>query len=156
MKRTGSGEASFTVEIRCSQPPAEAIGRILDLRQHSRVIPLTTVTPSVAAKSLAVGSRLVARTGLGRLGFDDVMLVEELSFGADGSAAGARISKHGRAIRGAIHLSVAPTPDGSLVRWHQEVRLPWLARALQPLAARVLKLGYRAVLGTLLSGGGQG
>ncbi len=143
--------ASFTIEIECGCRPPEAIRRILDLREHSRVIPLTTVTPAVAADELRVGSQFVARTGLGPVGFNDVMRVEELRLGDDSPTASARISKHSRAIRGSIRLLVTPMPGGSFVRWHHEVQLPWLPGFLQRPAAQVLKLGYRSVLGQLLA-----
>lgn len=146
-----SARASFTVEIECACPPEQSIRLILDLRRHSQIIPLTRVSPAVDVDGLVVGEHFVARTGVGPLAFNDVMRVEELSLGVAGSAASAQLSKHGRAIRGGIWLLVTPTPGGSLVQWHQEVLLPWLPGFMQGLAARVLKLGYRAVLSRLLA-----
>ncbi|GAA4898541.1 hypothetical protein GCM10025789_15610 [Tessaracoccus lubricantis] len=143
--------ASFTVEIACTCPPREALRRVLDLRQHSRIIPFTSVSPALTLDELAPGAEFIARTAVGPVGFDDVMRVDELTQGADFSAARVRISKHGRAIRGTILLTVMPIRDGSLVTWHQQVRLPWLPGFLQPLAARVIRAGYQAVLRKLLA-----
>lgn len=143
--------ASFTVEIACPCPPPEALRRVLDLHQHTRIIPLTVVAPALTLDDLVPGSQFVARTALGPVGFDDVMRVDELTLGEEIPSARVGISKHGRAIRGTIVLTVMPTGDGSLVTWRQQVRLPWLPGVLQPLAARVLRVGYRAVLRKLLA-----
>ena len=136
----------FTVDLRCDCPPGEALRRVLDLRAHTRLIPLTTVTPAVAANQLQPGFRFVARTGVGPLAFDDVMVVEEID------AASARIAKQGRIIQGSIALGVTAEPGGSAVRWQQQVRLPWLPSFLQPAAACLLRFGYRRVLKRLLEG----
>ncbi|MCC2593755.1 hypothetical protein LKO27_10095 [Tessaracoccus sp. OS52] len=147
--------AHFTVELETDCPPSTAIRRVLDLRRHSRVIPFTTVTPSVPADSLSPGTRFVARTSLGPVGFDDAMRVDTISLGDGLPTASARISKESRAIRGSIRLLVSPTAAGSLVRWDQDVSLPWLPGFLQRPAASVLRLGYRQVLSRLLRGSGH-
>lgn len=140
--------AGFVVELTADYPPAEALSRLLDLREHDRIIPLTRVTPAVPANELRAGSTFVARTAVGPLGFDDPMLVERISF----EPAAARIVKQGRALRGGIDVRVVPSAAGSTVRWEQTVHLPWLPGILQPVAARVLRVGYRRVLGRLLGG----
>lgn len=140
--------AWFVVEVPADCAPAEALRRVLDLRAHSRLIPLTTVTPALSARELAVGSRFVGRTAVGPVGFDDPMRIEELSFLPDAEA---RISKQGRVIRGDVRVRATPSPTGSLVRWEQSVHLPWLPGLLQPMAARALQFGYRRVLVRLLA-----
>lgn len=142
--------AWFVVELTCPCSPADALSRVLDLRQHSRVIPLTTVSPALSFEELQVGSEFVARTALGSVGFDDVMTIDELD-PRDGDVLGVRIAKHGRAIRGSIHLTAEASPQGSVITWNQLVRLPWLPGFVQPLAARVLKIGYETVLKRLLA-----
>ena len=72
--------AGFIIELICDAPPDDVLRRVLDLRAHSRVIPLTRVTPEVAADQLAVGTVFVARTSVGPVGFDDPMRVDQLSF----------------------------------------------------------------------------
>lgn len=136
--------AAFTVELRSHLPPREALLRVLDLRAHSRLIPLTVVTPAVAADELHAGFRFVARTGVGPVAFEDAMRVDEIR------GASARIVKENRVILGTIHLQISPAPGGSLVHWHQQVRLPWLPRFLQRPAAGVLRVGYRRILLRLL------
>lgn len=143
-------EAWFAVELGCDCSPGEAIRRVLDFRAHTRLIPLTVVEPAVRFDELHAGFRFVARTGMGPVALDDVMLVEEI----DGSSA--RIVKQGRVIRGSIHVRVEPVPGGSVLRWHQQVRLPWLPGFLQGSAAQVLRLGYKRVLRRLLEDAGPG
>ena len=139
--------AGFVVELTADCAPGEALRRLLDLRAHSRLIPLTRVSPAVSADELTAGSRFVGRTAVGRFGFDDAMRIEALSFAPD---AAATIVKLGRVIRGVVQVTAVPTDTGSGVRWEQSVHLPWLPGVLQPAAARVLRVGYRRVLARLL------
>ena len=141
-------QAQFTVELPAACPPDEALRRLLDLRAHTRVIPFTRVTPAVSADELTPGSRFVGRTAVGRVGFDDPMRIESLTF----DPAAATIVKLGRVIRGDVQVSATPSGTGSAVRWEQRVHLPWLPGFLQPTAARVLRAGYRRVLVRLLAG----
>ncbi|MHA6523620.1 SRPBCC family protein [Tessaracoccus sp. G1721] len=139
--------ARFVVEVAADCPPSEALRRVLDLRAHNRLIPLTRVSPAVSADELAVGSRFVGRTAVGRFGFDDPMRLESLTF----EPADAIIVKLGRAIRGDVRVTATPSATGSVVRWEQSVHLPWLPGFLQPTAALVLRAGYRRVLSRLLA-----
>ncbi|MBB1511318.1 SRPBCC family protein [Tessaracoccus sp. MC1627] len=141
--------AHFTVELPAACPSDQALRRLLDLRAHDRLIPLTRVTLAVSADELTVGSRFVGRTGVGRFGFDDHMRIEALTFAPD---AAATIVKRGRVIRGVVQVTARPSAGGSAVRWEQSVHLPWLPELLQPTAARVLRAGYRRVLVRLLAG----
>ena len=138
--------AGFIIELVCDAPPDDVLRRVLDLRAHSRVIPLTRVTPEVAADQLAVGTVFVARTSVGPVGFDDPMRVDQLSF----RPATATIVKLGKVIRGAVCIRVDPTTGGSRMHWDQSVDLPWLPQALQPAAARVLRGGYRRIIRRLI------
>lgn len=145
-------QVSFTVTLDSSLAPEDALRRILDLRQHDRIIPFTRLTPTMAADELRPGTEFVARTGIGPVGFHDVMRVEQITLRRDDhSAPSAVISKHGRVIRGTIRLTIISTPTGSHVRWDQEVQLPWLPRFAQAPAVRIIRLGYRRVLSQLLS-----
>ena len=143
--------ASFVIELESSLAPAAALRRVLDLREHDRIIPFTRVNPPLSAEELSAGLEFVGRTGVGPVGFDDVMRVEEISFGDGDGGAGAVVTKHARAIRGTIRLTITPVAGGSHVRWEQEVLLPWLPAFAQGLAAQVVRMGYRRVLGQLLA-----
>lgn len=142
--------ASFTIEVATPVTPDEALRRVLDLRAHDRVIPLTRVRPAVPATDLHPGSSFVARTGVGPLGFDDPMRVEAVDEHGAAEPAGAVIVKEGHVIQGRIEVLITPTAAGSLLSWHQQVALPWLPGFLQAPAARVLRRGYRRVLTRLL------
>lgn len=139
--------ATFVIELPSSLPPGETLRRVLDLRAHTRVIPLTRVTPEVAAADLAVGTVLVARTSIGPFGFDDPMRLDELSF----QPAAATITKLGKTITGVVRITVEPTATGSVLRWEQSVDLPWLPRLLLPPAVPILSGGYRRVLRRLIA-----
>ena len=100
------GMADFEVHLDPPLPAPEAWSRILDLRAHTAVIPLTTVTGyAMVANELVDGSRFVARTGLGPVGFDDVMVVEAIVPPTPTSAGRARIRKEGKVVRGVIDLT---------------------------------------------------
>ncbi len=117
------GMADFEVHLDPPLPAPEAWSRILDLRAHTAVIPLTTVTgDAMVANELVDGSRFVARTGLGPVGFDDVMVVEAIVPPTPTSAGRARIRKEGKVVRGVIDLTVTPTAAGSAVVWSQQHR----------------------------------
>src|SRR6478609_11154301 len=80
-RRTGQTDPMADFEVHLDSPLSapEAWRRILDLRAHTAVIPLTTVTgAALSAAELGPGSRFVARTGLGPIGFDDTMVVESI------------------------------------------------------------------------------
>lgn len=151
MTSSDGARGSFTVTFDSPLAPDAALARILDLRQHDRIIPFTGLAPRMAADQLRPGSEFVARTAIGPVGFDDRMRVEAITLGADQPEASAVISKHGRAIRGTIRLAITPTPTGSHVRWLQTVQLPWLPRFAQAPAVRIIRLGYRRVLSQLLA-----
>lgn len=141
---------SFTVRLQAQCPADQALSRVLDLRAHSQVIPLTTLTPAPAFSDLTPGFRFVARTALGPLGFDDPMVVEHI--GTVPGRAAARLRKEGRAIRGRIRVDCRDTDGGgSALTWQQEVHLPWWPRSLHWMATPVLKIGYRRVLRQLLA-----
>ncbi|WP_077491085.1 SRPBCC family protein [Sinomonas mesophila] len=127
--------------------------RVLDLRAHSRVAPLTRITVgAVAARELRAGHRFVAHTALGAVGFDDVMTVAEVS-PPEGSVPGrARIVKSGRVIRGEVVITVSAHDGGSIVRWEQDFALGRLGGPLGRLAARAARLAYRRALRRLLAG----
>jgi hypothetical protein len=146
--------AAFDVHIETHLPAAEAWRRVLDLRAHSAVIPLTTVTGAqLEAAALVPGSRFVARTALGPVGFDDVMVVDSIEQPTDGSGGRARIHKEGKLIRGTIDFRVTPQGAASTVDWAQQIRVRWVPRVADPLVARVARTAYGRALAELLRRG---
>lgn len=147
--------ARFTVVIDTELGAAEAWRRILDLRAHSAVIPLTTVTgDALSAAELRPGSRFIGRTAIGRLGFDDPMVVDEITSPTDETGGVARLRKEGRTIRGSIDVRVTPTGTGSRVEWEQEIRVRGVPRALDAVTAAVSSAAYGTALRRLLARGG--
>ena len=143
----------FAITLESRLPASAAWDRVLDLRAHSRVAPLTSMTSgAVAARDLRAGHRFVARTGLGPIGFDDVMTVAEIAPPAVGAPGRARIVKSGRVIRGQVVVTVAPHDGGSSVRWEQDFSLGRLGGPLGRLAAGAARFAYGFALRRLLAG----
>lgn len=137
----------FVVRRRSSLPPAQAFAAVLDLREHSRLVPLTTIQ---APDELAPGARFVARTQLGPLRIDDEMEVTVWHPPHDGCGGSCRIIKQGRWLGGEIDVVVRASGRGSELVWRQEVLISWLPAPLGPVAAGVARIGYRSVIGRLL------
>ncbi|WP_422934326.1 hypothetical protein [Sinomonas sp. P47F7] len=156
------GERLRRFEFRLDTPlsPPAAWARILDLRAHDRLIPFTHITEGMAAADeLRPGHRFVACTMLGgvgfrgrRLGFDDVMTVEEIVPPAAAQEGHARIVKSGKLIAGGVMVSVTPRASGSTVRWVQDFGLARFPDAVGRAASWVAPFAYRATLKRLLRG----
>jgi hypothetical protein len=146
--------AHFEVHLDPPLSAPEAWRRVLDLRAHTAVIPLTTVTgAAVSAAELGPGSRFVARTGLGPIGFDDTMVVESIVPPTTDTAGSARIVKEGRVVRGHIDLLVTPTAAGSTLVWTQRISVWGLPSVFDPVVARVARAAYGSTLRRLLARG---
>ena len=144
--------AHFAVRILTPLSAAEAWARVLDLRAHSAVIPLTTLAgDTLYAAGLVPGSRFVARTAVGPIGFDDMMVVDEVTQPSDGHGAWARIRKEGNVVRGLIELTVTPSGTGSLVEWSQDISVRCVPGVLGPVVARVARAAYGTTLRRLLA-----
>lgn len=141
--------ARFTITLRSEVPAAQAWRRLLDVRRHGEVVPLTKITAPAFAELFA-GAQFVARTGIGRLGFDDRMLIVRFEPPAPNSPGLAEIVKTGRAISGSIRAEVADATPGSLVRWEQEIWFAAFPHWLDPLVGAVARLAYGLALRALL------
>jgi len=143
--------ARFRIRVDSPETASTAWARVLDLRAHDRLVPLTRVTGDAwSADLLQPGSRFVARTSLGPVSFDDPMVVDEIRPPTADSAGVARIRKEGRVIRGSIELRVTPTQRGSRVEWEQEIRVRGVPRALGWVTAGASRAAYGMVLRRLL------
>ena len=142
----------FAITLESPLPASAAWDRVLDLRAHSRVAPLTRMTSgAVAPRDGGAAHRFVAHTGLGPLGFDDVMTIAEVAPPAAGAPGRARIVKSGRVIRGQVTVTVAAHDGGSSVRWEQDFALGRLGGALGRLAAGGARFAYGYALRRLLA-----
>lgn len=144
--------ATFEVHIDSRLPAPEAWRRLLDLRAHSAVIPLTTVSGDVLeASRLVDGSRFLARTGVGPFAVDDAMVVESIVPPTVNSAGSVRIRKRGKVVRGRIELRVAPAAGGCTVAWWQRIGVRGVPGLFDPLVSRVARGAYGKALRRLLA-----
>lgn len=152
-RHAGPGSpGSFVFTLECQVDADEAWRRIADVRGHGAVVPFTRGS-GPAPQDLRVGSRLVAHTGIGPLGFDDVMVVVRAAVGRE-----LVLEKVGDVIGGVVDVRFFPsTPGHSRLVWHQSIEVPWLRGPLAPIgrraariAAPVVALGYRRTVQALL------
>lgn len=146
--------AEFVIRAGSPLPASACFDRLIDWDAHSAAIPLTQLRHEGEPR---VGQRFVARTGLGRFGFDDVMVVDLLRRPA-GDTAGAlpglvEVAKQGRVVGGRVRWTVTPTAAGSEVEWRQDLRIGWLPRWLDPVVGLVGRAAYTAGLKALLRPG---
>lgn len=123
--------------------PATLWQALSDWRSHGEWIPATRV--QVLAGDGGVGTRFVARTGIGPIGFDDNMTVTEF----DSSRRRAEVRKTGPLLLGSAGFEVEATTDGSALYWHEEVRVPLLPKALVPSVAFIGRALFGQALGRL-------
>ncbi len=125
----------FVVSVDSPLPPDVAWARLVDWPRHGRHVPLTTIevtTPPPAG----VGTVFVARTALGRLGFDDPMEVVEWD-----PPRHCRVEKRGSVMLGWAELTVEPRGGGSRATWREEAtpaRLPGFLSGASTASGRLL------------------
>jgi hypothetical protein len=143
--------ADFVVRATTPLPASACFERLLDWDAHSAAIPLTRLRHEGVAR---LGQQFVARTGVGRLGFDDPMVVELLRRPAgdrpDDLPGVVEVAKQGRVIGGRVRWTVTPAPDGAVVEWRQHLVVGWLPRWLDPVVGAMGKLAYGAGLRRIL------
>ncbi|HSN42485.1 MAG TPA: hypothetical protein VLR88_00345 [Propionibacteriaceae bacterium] len=148
--------AHFVIRASSRRPAIDCFDHLADWDAHGAVIPLTTLEHEGPPR---VGQRFVARTGLGRLGmgkvgFDDVMVVTELRppAGDDpGDTPGVgEVQKTGRVVGGHVRWTVTPSTSGSDVEWNQDLTVGWLPGWADPVVGLVGRAAYTAGLRRLL------
>ncbi|MGW4704559.1 SRPBCC family protein [Streptomyces sp. NPDC004285] len=128
--------------------PEEAWLRLTDWPAHGRQVPLTR-TRVLTPGPNGTGTRFTARTGIGRLSFDDPMEVVRWEPPSAGRPGVCRLEKSGRVVRGWARIEVTEAAGGGCrVRWTEELSLRGVPRALDP----VLAAAGRAVFGRALDG----
>ncbi|MFD7629450.1 SRPBCC family protein [Streptomyces sp. NPDC059851] len=131
-------------------PAAEAWQRLTDWERHGAQVPLTRTIMETAPPT-HVGTRFTARTGVGRITFDDPMEVVVWQPPAGAAAGRARLVKRGRVVLGWAQIEVRPlTGGGAEVRWVEELRVRGLGRAFDPLVAVAGRLLFGRALERLL------
>jgi len=114
----------------------ETFSRITDWQRHADVLPLLTVRLTETG--------FVARTGIGRLAFDDPMDVVEWD-----PPRFCRLEKRGRVIRGWAEISVWPTASGSKVLWREVAHLTGVPRVFARLEKATGTALFRRLLNEL-------
>ncbi|KUN89795.1 Immediate-early protein 2 [Streptomyces bungoensis] len=125
----------FSLERTVPLPLDEAWRRLTDWPRHGAAVPLTRITV-VTSTPTHEGTRFVARSGIGPLGFDDPMDVTLWRPPADGEPGLCRLEKRGRVMLGWAEIEVRPGPGGrARVVWREELSVRFLPRVLDGVVA---------------------
>ncbi|MFE3587758.1 SRPBCC family protein [Streptomyces niveus] len=144
----------FRVARRTALPAGEAWRRITDWPAHARTVPLTRILVETPGPG-GTGTVFVARTGLGRVRFDDPMEVVRWEPPTAGRPGRCRLEKRGRVITGWAEIEVEQSGDHTLVRWAEELRVSFLPRFLDGVTARTGRVVFGRVVDSLLRGQGR-
>ncbi|MGV9322363.1 SRPBCC family protein [Streptomyces sp. NPDC003660] len=119
----------FTLERTVPLSLDEAWRRLTDWPRHGDVVPLTRMTVTTPPPT-GVGTRILARSGVGPLVFDDPMEVTVWCPPQDDEPGLCRLEKRGRVVLGWAEIEVRPGPGGrTRVLWREELRVSFLPRA---------------------------
>ncbi|MFD7921685.1 SRPBCC family protein [Streptomyces sp. NPDC059740] len=143
--------ALFTVEHVTPLGAPAAWERLTDWPRHGDRVPLTRVSRRGAGPTGA-GTVVLARTGVGRLGFDDPMEVVHWSPPAGGGPGRCRLVKRGRVVHGWAEFEVVPLAVGARAVWREEVSVRGLPAWCEAAVAPVGRLLFGGVLRHLLRG----
>ncbi|MEU6003280.1 SRPBCC family protein [Streptomyces sp. NPDC047197] len=146
--------ALFRIDRQSSLPADEVWRRLTAWERHADVVPLTRVTVRTPPPS-GEGTVFVARTGIGPVGFDDVMEVVTWRPAAGGGGL-CRLEKRGQFVTGWAEIEVSPgatgsgsgSGSGSTVAWREDLRVRWLPRVFD----RVLLAAARWMFGRAVDG----
>ncbi|MFD8595718.1 SRPBCC family protein [Kitasatospora sp. NPDC059646] len=124
--------------------PEETWRRVTDWPRHGDAVPLTTVTGDCRT--------VVARTGVGRLGFADVMDVARWEPPQDGGPGRFRLVKRGPVVTGWAEIELRPYRGGTAVRWREDLRIGVLPALFERPTAWCGRVVFRRALRRLLRG----
>lgn len=139
--------APVRTDIIVAATPRQAWELVTDWTSHSRWIPRTRVTlDSDSPVPAGEGTRFTGRTALGRIGFDDPMVVTEWQPPDESGNGRCRVLKRGPWLTGWAEVKVAATDGGTRVSWLEEVRTRWVPRFADPLVSAVGSVLFSRVL----------
>lgn len=141
----------FRVARRTALPADAVWRRITDWPAHAYTVPLTRILVDTPGPT-GTGTVFVARTGLGRAGFDDPMEVVRWEPPSAGRPGHCRLEKRGRVITGWAEIEVRESGGGTVVLWAEELRVSFLPRLLDRVTARTGSLVFGRVVDSLLRG----
>ncbi|MCZ2527089.1 SRPBCC family protein [Streptomyces sp. HB2AG] len=139
--------ALIRIERASRLSPRDAWQRLTDWERHAAHVPLTGIDVTTPPPT-GVGTVFVARTGIGRLRFDDPMEVVRWEPPQDGRPGHCRMEKRGRVVTGWAEIEVAPRGPGSWIVWREEARVERLPRLFDPVTA----LSGRLLFGRVVTG----
>ncbi|MFG2648462.1 SRPBCC family protein [Streptomyces sp. NPDC048436] len=144
--------ALFRIDRESSLPADEVWRRLTAWERHADVVPLTRVfvrTPPPSGE----GTVFVARSGVGRIGFDDVMEVVTWRQAAEGGGL-CRLEKRGSFVTGWAEIEVAPGTGGlgARIAWREDLRVRWLPRRFDGLLTIAARWMFGRAVDGLLSG----
>ncbi|MEV7086052.1 SRPBCC family protein [Streptomyces sp. NPDC093085] len=149
--------SAFRIDRTTPLGAGEAWRRLTDWPAHAAQVPLTRITVLTPGPS-RVGTVFVARTGLGRVAFDDPMEVVRWQPPAPGRPGLCRLEKRGRVVTGWAEIRVREAAEGeppggaTRVRWEEELRFRPLPGLLAPLTAHAGERVFGRAVERLLSG----
>lgn len=138
---------SFEVSVDVDAPVEATWSTLTAWNRQSEWALLTRTRGLGATGGHAVGERVHAFTGIGRVGFLDTMVIEAWE-----PPHRCRVRKTGRVVRGAAEFRVAERAGGgSVVTYRAEVVVPGgqVGQALWPLVRSGFAAGFRRSLTTL-------
>lgn len=131
---------AFDVTVSLPCDAATAWIALTDWAGHGNWIPATTM--QILDGSGGPGTRFVARSGLGPLGFDDRMAVTEL----DVRTHSARVEKTGPWLTGTAGFTITDRPTGCDVAWTEDVLAPGIPAFAAPVVAALARRAFRMAL----------
>ncbi|MFF8845577.1 SRPBCC family protein [Streptomyces sp. NPDC015127] len=140
----------FRIGRTTALPVDECWLRVTDWPAHAAQVPLTSVSVKDAGPT-DVGTVFVARSGIGRLGFDDPMEVVRWEPPVGSRSGRCRLVKRGRVITGWAEIEVRAVGEGSAVVWVEELHFAVLPAPLDRLVAGVGRVVFGRALDGLLT-----
>ena len=134
-----SNRVEITARVRVPQPQERVWHAVVDWPSQVEWMLATRVDGGHGA-----GARVVARTGIGPVGFTDTMVITEWE-----PPRRCAVRHTGRVVRGDGVFEVVPAGPGSEFRWTERLDLPlgaagrWGWRLARPLAQRGMDLSLR-------------
>jgi len=115
-------QAEVRLSVDVAADPETVWDRAVDWTGQREWIPLTYVR-HVEGAPLEVGTRVVARTGIGPVGFDDTMTVTSVVSPESGPRS-VEVLHTGRVVRGVGEMRVEPHDGGTRFWWWERVDVP--------------------------------
>jgi len=144
-----ASRADITSRIALPVPPGQAWQAVVDWARQGQWMLGTRVHGGHG-----VGAEVVARTGIGPVGFTDTMVITEWD-----PPRRCVVEHTGRVIRGTGVFEVAPAGPASELRWTEQLELPlgaagqWGWRLVRPLAQLGIDASLRRFARLVAAGG---